>query len=139
MVKRVCICTPCTPGGTCSVSYTGNLSDPTVAVKLVPLGTVRLPLPLVSMTIVRESCPVASRVKANSAVEFEPGVDGATSMHVAFPPTNVNGVALMNPPPPSGFGGNWPGGAQVEELRLDAVELVTVLATLMVRVRAVDS
>jgi len=108
-----------------------------MAVKLVPLGTVELPLPLVSMTIVMESCPVASRVKANSAVEFEPGADGATSTHVAFPPTNVNGGALMYPP--SGFGGNGPGGAQFEELRLDAVELVTVLVTLMVRVGPVNS
>ena len=107
--------------------------------KLVPLGTVKLPLSLVSMTIVRKSCFVASRVKANSAVEFEPGADGATSTHVAFPPTNVNAGPVTNPPPPSGFGGTGPGGAQVEELRLDAVELVTVLVTFMVRVRAVDS
>jgi hypothetical protein len=59
-------------------------------------------------------------------------------MHVAFAPTNVNGGALMDPPPPSGFGG-MVGGAHVEELRLDAVELVTVLVAFMVRVRAVDS
>jgi hypothetical protein len=110
-----------------------------MAVKLVPLGTVKLPLPLASMTIVRESCFVASRVKANSAVEFEPGADGATSMHVAFPPTNVSASPLMDPNPPSGFGGNGPGGAHVEELRLDAVELVTVLPASMVRGGSVDS
>lgn len=110
-----------------------------MAVKVVPLGTVRLPLPLVSMTIVMESCSVASRVKANSAVEFEPEADEATSTHVAFPPTNVNAGPLMDPPPPSGLGGKGPGGAQVGELRIDAVELEAVLVASMVRVRAVDS
>src|SRR5580658_10237267 len=113
--KSVCICTPCTPGGTCTVSYTGNLSDPTMAVKLVQFGTVKLPLSLVSMAIVRKSCFVASRVKENSAVEFEPGTDGETSTHAVFPPTNVNAGPVTDPPPPSGFGSKGPGGAQVEE------------------------
>jgi hypothetical protein len=91
------------------------------------------------MFIVKRSCLVALSVKAKSDVEINPGADGATSTHVLFPPTNANVVPLMNPPPPSGFGGKGPGGAQVEELRLDAVELVTVLVTLMVGARAVDS